>query len=374
MNKQDIFKSNKIARLATLRHNDYVSSVSWHPDIIRLATSSIDGTAVIWDGTSGKRIATFSLEKGFFEVVWSPDGSRLATRDRGYVSSGHSKNSKRLFSVRIWETRSCKEPIILLHDDRIDEIAWHPDGDRIATGSDDGTVNIWDTKTGSKLATLHHRDLVEEVSWSPDGSKLATGSWDNTARVWNPESGDELFRIDKYKTEGGVAWGAVAWSHDGMKIATASKNQTIIIWDAREWKRDAILQAQHNLSLVKWSPRGNRLLAGVHYTPDTPFPHRTDTKCYLSIWDVEQGLDNAVWKHDGIMREVVWNPDGKKIAIGLDNGTVYILDARTGTELVCMNHDKQILSMDWTPDGTRLATGSKDNTAAIWDFSKVKEF
>lgn len=361
--------SNGVTKGSTLMHNDYVSSVSWHPDSNRLATGSLDGTVIIWDVINEERFAIFSLERGFFDVVWSPDGSCLATIDRRCLRSEHSENNSRIYTAHIWNVERKKQLLSLFHEDDIDEIAWHPEGNIIATGLENGTTYIWDAKTGDKLATLQHNDLVEEVSWSPDGSKIATGSWDNTARVWDSDTGKETFRIDESKIEGGVVWGAVGWNHDGSKLATASKNRNITIWDTTEWKKIQVLQVKHDLSLVKWSPKGNHLIAGTHYTPATSFPHRTDTEVYLSIWNLERDSSNAVWKREGIMREVVWHPDGTMIATGMDDGAIYILDARTGSELGFMNHSEQVLSMDWSPDGTKLATGSKDNTAIIWDTS-----
>jgi WD40 repeat protein len=63
--------------------------------------------------------------------------------------------------------------------------AFRPDGARLATGSDDGTLRIWDPATGSQLAAIKCFGgySVHGVAYSPDGTLLATGGAD-LVRLW----------------------------------------------------------------------------------------------------------------------------------------------------------------------------------------------
>ena len=66
-------------------------------------------------------------------------------------------------------------------------VAWLLDGRRIASCSEDWTVQVWDAVDGGHVFTYHgHSGEVNTVGWSPDGRRIASGSGDTTVQIWNP--------------------------------------------------------------------------------------------------------------------------------------------------------------------------------------------
>jgi len=80
----------------------------------------------------------------------------------------------------------------------INKVAWSPNSTRIASGSNDGTAQVWDAADGGHAYIYHgHSDYylghfitnaaVNSVIWSPKGTRIASGSDDNTVQVWQDE-------------------------------------------------------------------------------------------------------------------------------------------------------------------------------------------
>ena len=65
------------------------------------------------------------------------------------------------------------------HEAHINMIAWSPDGQLLASSSDDCTIRIWSTKTGRLVQKLEGNRLpIKSVAWMPDSRTIASGSLD----------------------------------------------------------------------------------------------------------------------------------------------------------------------------------------------------
>jgi len=67
--------------------------------------------------------------------------------------------------------------------------------------SDDKTVRLWSVQTGAVLKVMEgHHDRVNSVAYSPDGSLIASGSADRTVKMWNAATG---LQVDEYTGHSG---------------------------------------------------------------------------------------------------------------------------------------------------------------------------
>jgi WD40 repeat protein len=71
------------------------------------------------------------------------------------------------------------------NQNRVYSVAFHPNGDAIASGSEDKTIKLWNVHTGEERLTLNqHQEAVLKVSFTPDCNSLISGSQDNTILIW----------------------------------------------------------------------------------------------------------------------------------------------------------------------------------------------
>ena len=62
-----------------------------------------------------------------------------------------------------------------------------------------------------------------------------------------------------------------------------------------------------------------------------------------------------------------FTPDGKRVVVGLVDGTIHLLDALAAKRIRNLTgHTGSIMSLDFNSDGSRLASGGRDGTVRIW--------
>jgi len=150
--------------------------IAWSPNSQSLATNMNWTGVLVYDIQSGKVISrqgTLSPHS----ISWSPDGSRLVAT--GDLASG----------IRRWKVST--DESVRLFDRRIGgftQIAWSPDGKRIASGNFEGKVCLWTVATNHCDGLIKaHQDAVFSLAWSSDGNQLATGG--GIVRIWNTSTG-----------------------------------------------------------------------------------------------------------------------------------------------------------------------------------------
>ena len=72
------------------------------------------------------------------------------------------------------------------HKGPVSSVAFSPDGQTLASGGADKTINLWRVSDGQLLKTLSgHSGWVWSVAFSPDGRNALSGSNDKTLKLWD---------------------------------------------------------------------------------------------------------------------------------------------------------------------------------------------
>jgi WD40 repeat protein len=169
------------AQTLYLPHAKPVAHVLFSPDGTRLATDmSLKRTDAVqlWDTKTGERIA---------DMQASPRGEGIDAK--AFSSDGQYLAGNTYKEVLVWEVATGREITRLLHDVGVGDIAFTGNGQYVAVANGD-KISIWDWMNNRKIANMNHGGSVTEIAFSPDNSRLISASQDDTVRVWAWQKND----------------------------------------------------------------------------------------------------------------------------------------------------------------------------------------
>jgi len=299
-----------------VRTGGYVGDVRFNPKTGELVSSDDTGVASSRDPSAPERLrkSSASEKRGAAVLAISHDGATLALGD----------NKGRL---SLWDAREMR-PLLAptqVKPDRIDRLAFAPDGLAVAVVGIDRAVVVWDVK-----ANARSKELVADTAYARDA----------------------------------------VFSRDGSRLYTVGDGAEVIVWDWRTGERSgAPMKLPSGADALALSPDGTLLAVG-------------DYDNRLTLWDVAQRqmVGVPLVAHTNFVRTVEFSPDGRFIASGGDDGAAILWDLKSRQPVAEFRHGVSVESGDRTartpravnhvsfsPDGKTLAADGPKNDILLWD-------
>ncbi len=249
-NSVEVWDTTAGKRHAILRgHSARVTSIAFSLRNDRIATGSWDGTAKIWELSSGREIRTFGHKDYVTTVAFSPNGIWLATG-----CSDHS--------VKLWNLRDRERN----HDYRAHQrtpqaLAFSPTSAMLASVSTVGRIKLWGVERDSARGELPGPELGSNaVAFSPDGKTLAVAG-NNELKLFDFPSQRERQVVEI------PGWlHAMTFTERGRFLVLSALSQpshTAKLWDVATKDTISTLQHDHTVRSIALSANARRLVTAA---------------------------------------------------------------------------------------------------------------
>ncbi|WP_017651617.1 WD40 repeat domain-containing protein [Fortiea contorta] len=193
---------------------------------------------------------------------------------------------------------------------------------------------------------------IISVAFHPNGQTLATAHLDGYFRLWDLATGQQLLESQGHI---GFIW-CIAFSADGTILATAGQDKTIQIWETITGKCLQTLQGHTDgVICLRFTRDGKNLISSS-----------SDTS--IRLWNLSLGSCTQVWHgHSRKVWSVALHPQQQILASGSEDNTIRLWDLTTGAHIKTLpGHQDWIKSIAFSASGV-LASGSLDKTIRLWD-------
>jgi WD40 repeat protein/serine/threonine protein kinase len=312
-------------------HTNVVWEARYSPDGVRIATLSVDGTARIWDASTGEELLLIDANPGGggCYLDWSPDGKRLVTTG----GDGPGKVWDAITGDLLFELPPTSEGNFYCG------VGWSTDGSKIGASSAlDSLAVIFDASTGEIITKVGTGDCFKSFPrWSPDRERFATGccftEGVTPVYIWDDTSGELLMELDG---SGGNSY-LGEYSPDGTRIAIASWGKSAMVRDANTGEL-LLTFVGHTDKVydVAWSPDGERIASGASGE--------------VKVWDASTGAEVLSYQVPGDITQLDWSPDGKSLVVTGQFNTPVVMPVWTSTEDLIDHAYECCVQRELTPD------------------------
>ncbi|WP_427156879.1 WD40 repeat domain-containing protein [Aliinostoc sp. HNIBRCY26] len=320
---------------------------------LTILTISVYGCTVLTQNSQPLRTLSTKSDSGY-SVAYSPARSQTNSPVETTLASAGAK------SVKIWNPDNGQ--LLLTLSGQAWAVSFSPDGQILASGSQDGSLNLWDANTGKLIRSLKHSEPVIDIVFSPDGQTLASGlDLGSNIRLWNWRTG-EIIRIkdDPNAVKTGFSnfkSRPITFSPDAQTLFARDDSAAVIqSWNVKTGELTGSFDAKSSINTVAISPDGKTLATGIHDNA-------------IKLWNVSDSkLIHTLTSRQGEVKAVAFSPDGKLLASGSQDGSVTLWNTVTGELISTFTaHREQVWSIAFNPNGKTLASGSQDGTIKIWN-------
>jgi WD40 repeat protein len=233
----------------------------------------------------------------------------------------------------------------------VTSVAFFPDGKRIASSSDDGTLRVWERGTASVAEDTDGWSANRPARALVDGSTIAAAS-DKSVHVWDVATGELRRTLAATPLVRGLAFTPDA------RVVSGGEDGDVILWEIATGQRACVAS-----KATPKGPTASPCRQTASWSPPTTAGAPVSRDGTVRVWDIATGELRATFRdHTNWSTAVLFAPDGKTLASVDWNGRSS-RDLRPATRLVSyvseLFADRAPLRVRSAASCSRLATAGR---------------
>jgi WD40 repeat protein len=334
--------------------DQWARALAFSPDgkVLAAGTGSAGDSVIrLWDAATGTDLGRLDGHRGqISDLVFWPDGQLLAS-----ASEDHT--------IRLWGVAG-QRPLAILrgHRSRVRSLALLPDGVTLLSAGTDGAVLAWDTREMRRdRLQFALSQPVRAWCFAPDSRSVLTLNPDGRLSRWHGSH----FEAEEVLAETGQPQSPTSFaqfSDDGRLVAITTRQGSIVVWDVAARTRQSELKMENGrVELLGFIPGTTDVVTELKGPED----RRTR-------WDALTGTVRSEWDGQplrGPQPGPGFSHDGRWLVTADDQGIARWHDLFSGGETELDLALKEIQNLAFSPDHRYLAAVSRTGTGGLWETS-----
>jgi len=295
------------------------------------------------------------LKKGNY-LAWSPNGEKLA--------SGSNDET-----IRIWSNVDRKlqnhndSQILKGHSAPVQQICWNPTNpEALASTSEDKTIRLWDVRSSSCVSITECKYEGLSLTWCPDGNSLIFTGKVNGGQDALLLVEQRKMRVRKILKFHYFVYG-ITWNNEGSKFYLATGPGCIEIWNSHEFKNIRTITVNSTpLHSITCAPNGKYYAVG-------------GSDSLVSLWDVKDNVCLRTLDHlNATVKSLSISHDSQFIASGTEDSIIDISHVETGEHIHTIKNEAPVSCVVWHPSKHLLAYSGRDKDKHDRETGVIKVF
>ena len=226
--------------------------------------------------------------------------------------------------------------------------AWSPDGKAVVVTCGAGAVvRVGLEPEAAPRTSGTHLGGALAVSWQKAGNLFSTSGQDGAVRLWDARTLQPQVILE------GSQWCEhLAFADHGRTLAVAT-GRLLRLFDAEGALKASFESHPGVIAALAWRPKSSEIAAAGNGG--------------LRIHRAEPQLESRDYPWRGACLTASWNPDGRVLASGMQDGSVHLWYVSSGTQSQMQGYGSKVGATGWSANGRYLATAA-GNALIVWDF------